>query len=76
MNHKKIVILLLCSVDYLLKRVSKLNKEFVYKERRNLIFYLSYLNMQALMSRIECKHGFISTSYLTGLFEIFILLHI
>ena len=35
---KRFVILLLCSVDYFLKRVSKLNKEFVYKERRNLIF--------------------------------------
>ena len=29
-----------------------------------------------LMSRIERKYGLISTSYLTGLFDIFILLHI
>ena len=43
--------------------------------------YMGYVGMSGrmitgLMSRIERKYCLISTSYLTGLFEIFILLHI
>ena len=34
------------------------------------------VTVTSLMLRIECKNCLISTSYLTGLFEIFILLHI
>ena len=33
-------------------------------------------NVSAIMSRIERKYCLISTSYLAGLFDIFILLHI